>query len=415
LVTQAATQASAPVTQAAQTATVSVPPTSVPATAAPSITPLPATGGQAGATAYPRQNVPSLPDPGGYTWQTVASGLDSPIGLFNAGDGSGRLFAVEKAGVIRIIDQSGNLLDTPFLDIRDRVGSSGSEQGLLGLVFDPHYPQNGYFYIDYTDTNGDTHVARLRVSADPNVADPGTEKLILFQKQPYPNHNGGELAFGPDGYLYIGLGDGGSEGDPQHTGQSLDTWLGKLLRIDVEHGDPYSIPPDNPFVKGGGKPEIWAYGLRNPWRFSFDLATHDLYIGDVGQDNYEEVDFLPAGSPGGTNFGWSYREGMHPYRGTPPADLKLTDPVAEYTHSYGCAISGGSVYRGVNLPEWDGVYFYGDFCTGNIWGLLRRADGSWQNQLLFQTSYSISSFGQDQAGEVYLVDMKGNILRLAKK
>jgi glucose/arabinose dehydrogenase len=195
----------------------------------------------------------------------------------------------------------------------------------------------------------------------------------------------------------------------------MNTLLSKILRIDVENGDPYSIPPDNPFAKGGGKPETWVDGLRNPWRFSFDLTTHDLYIGDVGQNLYEEIDFLPAGSPGGTNFGWSYREGMHPYKGTPPSNLKLTDPVAEYSHDYGCAVSGGYVYRGVNLPEWDGVYFYGDFCTGNVWGLLHRPDGSWQNQLLFQTSYSISSFGQDQSGEVYLVDMKGNILRLAKK
>lgn len=368
-----------------------------------------------GATATPRgSGASALPNPDSYTWRQVATGLDAPIGMTNAGDGSKRLFVNEKAGVIRIL-QNGQVLPDPFLDIRDRVGSRGSEQGLLGLAFDPHYKDNGFFYVNYTDVDGNTHIARFKVTSNPDVADPSSEKLILFVRQPYPNHNGGQLAFGPDGDLYIGLGDGGSEGDPHNIGQNLQTHLGKLLRIDVDHADPYAIPGDNPFVSGKGLKEIWAYGLRNPWRFSFDLQTHDLYIGDVGQDNWEEVDFIPAGSPGGMNFGWSYREGMHPYKGTPPSGLKLIDPVAEYDHSFGCAITGGYVYRGVNLPAWQGVYLYGDYCSGNVWGLRRASDGTWQNQLLFSTGYSISSFGQDEAGEIYLVDMKGDIYILDKK
>lgn len=361
------------------------------------------------------KSVSALPNPGGFTWQAVAEGLDNPVDLADAGDGSGRLFIIQQSGQIVII-QNGQALPTPYLDIQDRVGSQGSEQGLLGLVFDPGYLQNGYFYVNYTDKNGDTHISRFTVSANPNIADPATEKNLLYVKQPYPNHNGGGLKFGPDGFLYIGLGDGGSGGDPHGNGQSLRTFLGKLLRIDVEHGDPYAIPADNPFTKGNKRPEIWAYGLRNPWRFTFDLLTGDLYIADVGQDEYEEIDFLPAGSRGGTNFGWNYREGLHPYAGDPPAGLKLTDPVAEYSHSEGgCSVTGGEVYRGTSLPEWLGVYFYGDYCSGKVWGLLHKPDGSWQDSLLFETSYAISSFGIDQSGEVYLVDRNGTILKLAQK
>jgi glucose/arabinose dehydrogenase len=224
------------------------------------------------------------------------------------------------------------------------------------------------------------------------------------------------LAFGPDGYLYIGLGDGGSAGDPQGNGQSLQTLLGKLLRIDVDQGDPYAIPADNPFASGGGKPEIWAYGLRNPWRFSFDAQTGDIYIGDVGQNQWEEVNFLEAGSPGGVNFGWNFREGTHPYQGAPSEGLSLVDPVAEYEHSLGCSVTGGEVYRGMNLPGWEGVYLYGDYCSGNSWGLLRSADGTWQSQLLFTTGFTIASFGVDDDGEIYLLDLQqGDIYRLTKK
>ena len=335
--------------------------------------------------------------------------------MANAGDGSGRLFIIQQAGQILIL-KDGSLLPTPFLDIQDRVGSNGTEQGLLGLVFDPQVTQNGYFYVNYTDLDGNTHISRFQISADPDRADPATEKRLLYVQQPYPNHNGGSMKFGPDGYLYLGLGDGGSGGDPHGNGQSLNTYLGKLLRIDPEHGDPYAIPPDNPFVNGGGLAEIWDFGLRNPWRFSFDRLTGDLYIGDVGQDQWEEIDWLPAGTSGGVNFGWSYMEGDHPYQGNPPPSANQIGPVAEYSHSEGgCAVTGGEVYRGVNLPDWQGVYLYGDYCSGKVWGLLHRPDGSWQNQLLFTTSSAISSFGLDESGEVYLVDRKGTILRLEQK
>ena len=366
-------------------------------------------------TAVPQSSpAPLFPNPDTITRQVVTAGLDHPIGLANAGDGSGRLFILEQPGRIRII-KDGQLLPAPFLDITDRVGVNGSEQGLLGLAFHPDYKNSGFFYVDYTDAQANTVVARFNVTTDPDVADPSSAKVVFYINQPYPNHKGGALSFGPDGYLYIGMGDGGSEGDPQLNGQKLNTLLAKLLRVDVDHGDPYAIPKDSPFVNGGGWPEIWAYGLRNPWRFSFDKVTGDLYIADVGQDNYEEIDYIPAGSPGGLNFGWSYREGFHPYKGTPPDGMKFVDPIWVYDHSQGCAVIGGAVYHGMNLPAWEGVYFYGDYCSGNVWGLKRDADGAWQSQLLLETGASISSFGLDEAGEIYLVDLKGTIFRLSGK
>jgi len=263
--------------------------------------------------------------------------------------------------------------------------------------------------------NGNTVIARYQVSTDPNRADPKSEKVLLQVPQPYVNHNGGGLAFGPDGYLYIGLGDGGSQGDPHGNGQSLQTFLGKILRINVDADNGYTIPADNPLVGGGGKPEIWAYGLRNPWRFSFDRQPGDLYIADVGQDKWEEIDFLPAGIPGGSNFGWNLREGAHDYSGAPTAELALVDPAWEYDHSQGCAVIGGYVYRGQEYPEWQGIYLFGDNCSGSVWGLL-RLDGKWQAKLLFNTGLRIGSFGQDQTGELYLLDLQqGRVLKLAKK
>ena len=225
-----------------------------------------------------------------------------PLYVTHADDGSGRLFIVEQGGQVWILD-SGSVLPNPFLDISSKI-SSGSERGLLGLGFHPNYDTNGYFFVNYTDLGGDTVVARYTVSSDPNEADRNSEVIILQQPQPFSNHNGGHLAFGPDGYLYIGLGDGGSGGDPQGNGQNPNNLLGALLRLDVDNGLPYSIPPDNPFVGGGGSPEVWAYGLRNPWRFSFDRLTGDLYSGDVGQNQWEEIDFQEASSPGGANYGW---------------------------------------------------------------------------------------------------------------
>ncbi len=351
----------------------------------------------------------TFPDPAGFAWTQVVSGLSRPVDIQDPGDGSGRLFIVEQAGRILIL-QDGALLPTPFLDIVSEVGSRGNEQGLLGLAFHPRYAENGRFFVNYTDTNGDTVISRFQVSEDPNLADAATETPVLTADQPYPNHNGGVLAFGPDGYLYAGLGDGGSGGDPLGNGQKTDTVLGKILRLDVDSGDPYSIPPDNPFGN-----EVWAYGLRNPWRFSFDRLTHDLYIGDVGQGAWEEIDFLPADSPGGTNFGWNIMEGNHPYSGGDSTGL--TPPVAEYAHGSnpgGCSVTGGYVYRGQSLPEWQGLYLYGDYCSGIIWGLL-HTDSGWQSQVMFRSSFSISSFGQDAGGELYVADLGGAIYRLDRK
>jgi glucose/arabinose dehydrogenase len=346
----------------------------------------------------------------------VVDGLAKPDGIANAGDGSGRLFVLEQPGTVRII-KGGLLLTDPFLDIRDRAGSQGSEQGLLGIVFDPGYQQNGFFYVNYTDKSGNTVIARFKVSSNPDQADAASEVHILDVQQPYPNHNGGQLAFGPDGYLYIGLGDGGSQGDPHGNGQSIQTLLGKLLRIDVHKGSPYAIPPDNPFVKGGGRPEIWAYGLRNPWRFFFDPLTNGLYIADVGQDTWEEIDYVPPNYQGPTlNFGWNCREGLHPYKDClPPSGSTFTDPVWEYDHSQGsCAIIGGPVYHGKELPGMDGVYLFGDYCSGLIWGLTQTNGQNWNANLLFQTNFLITSFGLDEAGEVYVADQHGGIYRLSQ-
>jgi glucose/arabinose dehydrogenase len=351
--------------------------------------------------------IPSFPDPANFTWATLAGGVRRPVDIQNAGDGSGRLFILEQSGRI-LLFQGGEILSTPFLDITGQVGSSGNEQGLLGLAFHPDYPENGLFFVNYTDRGGDTRIARFNVSDDPNIADPVSETLLLAVPQPYSNHNGGVLAFGPDGYLYAGLGDGGSQGDPSGNAQNTDTVLGKILRLDVDSGALYSIPPGNSFGN-----EVWAYGLRNPWRFSFDRLTSDLYIGDVGQGTWEEIDFLPAGSNGGANFGWNMMEGNHPYKGSEQPGL--IPPVAEYSHSEGgCSVTGGYVYRGQDLPEWQGIYLYGDYCTGLIWGLIRSENG-WQSKLLFDTDFSISSFGVDEAGELYITDLQGAIHRLERK
>jgi glucose/arabinose dehydrogenase len=329
-----------------------------------------------------------------------------PVDIRDAG--GGRLFVVEQIGTIRVMTSNGVLPD-PFLDLRDRVGISANEQGLLGLALHPDYASNGRFFVNYTDLDGDTVISRFQVSAEPNRADPSSETAILQIDQPFPNHNGGGLAFGPDGYLYIGMGDGGSGGDPRGNAQSLDTLLGKMLRINVDGAEPYTTPPDNPFPS---RPEIWAYGLRNPWRFSFDPLTHDLYIADVGQNVWEEVNFQPAGALGGANYGWNILEGTHEYEGG--ATEGLTPPVAEYSHDGNCSVTGGVVVRDPALPELMGVYLYGDYCSGLIWGLVRDSGGAWQSALLFQTGLNVSTFGQGVAGEVYLADHEGALYRLER-
>jgi len=358
-------------------------------------------------------SVVAFPNPANYQWLLMGEGLNSPIGIAHAGDGSGRLFIIEQPGIIRILED-GQVLPTPFLDIRSRVGSEANEQGLLGLAFHPDYEHNGTFFINYTDREGNTVISRLQVSIDPNTADPASETPILRAKQPFGNHNGGHITFGPDGFLYIGLGDGGSAGDPEGNAQSLSTLLGKLLRIDVDRGTPYAIPTDNPLVNGDGLPEIWAWGLRNPWKFSFDQKTEDLYIADVGQNLWEEINFMAAPAVGGTNFGWDFWEGYHPFEGRPPQNSSFEFPIWEYGHELGCSVTGGVVYRG-SIPEWQGIYIYGDFCSGRIWGLLRDANGVWQNTQLFETDYNIAAFGEDESREIYLVARNGNVYQLTPK
>lgn len=311
-----------------------------------------------------------------------------------------------------VATRNGALLPTPFLDIRSKTRVD-SERGLLGLAFSPRFGETQRFYVDYTDLNGDTIIAQYRVTGNADVADPASEAVLLKIAQPFPNHNGGQLRFGPDGLLYVAMGDGGSAGDPNGNGQNLGSLLGKLLRIDVE-GDPgrVRIPPDNPFVNtAGARGEVWAYGLRNPWRFSFDRATRDLWIGDVGQNSYEEVDFQPASSRGGENYGWNVMEGLHCYRAGCQTQ-GLTLPVAEYAHADGCSVTGGFVYRGRLSPGLRGVYLYGDYCSGRIWGLERDANGRTNRQLL-ASGFSISTFGEDEDGEVYVADAaKGTVHRI---
>lgn len=348
-------------------------------------------------------------------FEPVAEGFNQPTAMANAGDGSDVLYIVEKPGTVRKLVDS-ERVEEPFLDITDRVGSSGYEQGLLGIAFPPDYEDSRVFFVDYTDLNGNTVVSRFTVG-DNDVADAASEQVILTQEQPYPNHNGGQLQFGPDGYLYIGLGDGGSGGDPQGNGQRLDTWLGKILRIDVDPtivpaGEAYAIPEDNPLVgEEGALPEIFAYGLRNPWRFSFDAETGDMLIADVGQDQIEEINLLPINPDGAVNFGWNVMEGSTCYL-NPNCDASMfTLPVMEYTHDEGgCSVTGGEVYYGENLPDIYGTYIFADFCSGFVWQGVRGDDGTWTMSAPVESGLSISSFGVDEQGEVYVLDLESGIV-----
>ncbi len=338
--------------------------------------------------------------------QSVASGLESPVYVTHAGDGSSRLFVVEQAGVIRII-RNGRLLARPFLDVRSRV-ISGGEMGLLSVAFHPQYASNGRFFVNYTANTDSlrTVIAEYKVSDAPDVAG-RAERVLLEIAQPYRNHNGGLNLFGPDGMLYIGMGDGGSGGDPHNNGQRLDTLLGKLLRLDVNGEGPYDVPRDNPFVgRAGARGEIWAYGLRNPWRFAFDRSTGRLFLADVGQNAWEEVDLIERGQ----NYGWNLMEGAHCFN--PPTDCNtngLRLPIAEYGRAMGCSITGGHVYRGSRIRDLVGRYLFGDYCSGRLWALTEAAPGRWMMTQLLETGLSISSFGEDRDGEVYIVDHSGSV------
>ncbi len=363
-----------------------------------------------------------VPSPSIIALQAVVTGLDLPLAIVSAGDGTGRLFIVQQGGKILVFDGT-QALPTPFLDITSLVSCCG-ERGLLGLAFHPDYSDNGFFYVDYTDVNGDTVVARYTVSGSPNAADPNSALTVLTVDQPFVNHNGGNLGFGPDDYLYVSMGDGGGTGDPQNNAQRLDTVLGKILRIDVDRDDftndpnrNYAIPIDNPFVGDpDARGEIWVLGLRNPWRFSFDRQTEDLFIGDVGQGNVEEIDFQSASSSGGENYGWRCFEGNATFNNQGCSSKFDYDfPILQYTHSLGCSVTGGFRYRGTDVAELAGRYLYGDFCGGRIWGAIPGANGTWVTTQLLDTALLISSFGEDESGELYVADLNGSVYKIVKK
>ena len=341
----------------------------------------------------------------------VVSGLEAPL-FVTAPARDPRLFVLEQGGRIRIVE-NGRLRPEPFLDLRARA-SSGGERGLLGLAFHPKYASNGTFFVNFTDENGDTRIERFRVSAaDSNRADPASATLVIRIEQPYANHNGGMIAFAPDGRLWIGMGDGGSGGDPQGHGQDRRSLLGKMLRLDVDARTPYAIPPDNPWADGrAGRPEIWATGLRNPWRWSFDRGSRNVYVADVGQNRWEEVNVADAGRPG-LNYGWNVREGAHAYGLPRVTTERMLEPALDYPHREGCSVTGGYCYRGRALAGLQGTYFFSDYCNG--WLRSFRWDGTraterreWNVGRLG----NVTSFGEDAAGELYLTTSDGRLLRL---
>lgn len=354
--------------------------------------------------------------------EQYATGFLSPVDITNAGDD--RLFVVERSGRIKIIDETGSVIFTPFLDIDSKVANTSgqSERGLLGLAFHPDYVNNGFFFVNYTDNSGETVVARYsRDSTEPNLADPDSEVIIMTIDQPYGNHNGGCIKFGPDGYLYIGMGDGGSGNDPQSYGQNTQSLLGKMLRIDIDNGSPYSVPSNNPFVNDANVlDEIWAIGVRNPWRFSFDRETGDLWIADVGQNAWEEIDFQPANSPGGENYGWRCYEGNHLNGNVNTSSCGSASdyvaPIYEVQHSGfsgPCSVTGGFVYRGEDYPDLEGIYIFADYCTGEIFTVAPDGSGGWIGQEVADFNYDISTFGEDVDGELYLARMgQGRIYKV---
>lgn len=365
-------------------------------------------GGSSATPTPPKGSTPAV------TLSSVATGFTTPLDVQSPGDGSDRLFVVEQGGKIRGV-KAGSLLPTPFLDISSKVTVNG-EMGLLGLAFHPSYETNRRFYVNYvrgSTSEPQTVIAEYQaLITNPDQADPASERILLTVNQPgQTNHKGGQLAFGPDGFLYIGLGDGGGTGDPDGNGQDVTTLLGKVLRIDIDHtssGLQYAIPADNPFSAGGGAPEIWAYGFRNPWRFSFDISSSRLFVGDVGQDQFEEVDIVQ----GGSNYGWNTMEGLHCFNPSSGCNMSgLTLPILEYNHSEGAAVIGGFVYRGSTIPELAGSYVMADFVSGRIW-YATESSGTWARTLLLSTGRNISSLGRDASGEIYVVDYTGSLLKV---
>ncbi len=365
----------------------------------------------AGCSADPSGSSSTTPNaPASLKLTTVASGLDAPL-FVTSPPGDARLFVVEQGGRIRVV-KNGAVLSTPFLDVSGGI-TSGGERGLLGLAFHPAYASNGRFFIYYNEPSGDVTIAERHVSSNPDVASGASTVLLTIPHRQAANHNGGMLAFGPDGKLYAGVGDGGA--GQSDNGQRTTTLLGKILRIDVDAGTPYAVPTDNPFAASGGRGEIWSFGLRNPWRFSFDRQTGDLYIGDVGESSFEEIDVATAasGSGKGLNFGWSVMEGTHCFGSNSCDRTGLTLPVLDYDHSNACAVTGGYVYRGVALPDLAGIYFYGDFCGGWVRSF-RYQNGQAMEQQAWSTLHTanLTSFGQDASGELYIVSGGGTVARI---
>lgn len=373
--------------------------------------PIPSAAGANAGNGSPPAKEEDEPPADGFEFARIATGLDQPVQVLEIPDQSGRLLIVEQTGTVRVLDDNG-MRPEPFLDISAIVSTAGTEQGLLSIAFHPRFPEQPDVFVSYTGANNDSVIARYRLAADRLRLDEQSEEIILRVEQPARNHNGGLIQFGPDGYLYIGLGDGGGSGDPRGNGQNPNTLLGAILRIEVDVEGGYAVPIDNPFPSGDGpeRSEIWALGLRNPWRFSFDRATGDLYIADVGQNDVEEINFQPAGQ-GGQNYGWNIYEGRSLFKDGEPLS-PVTFPIAEYSHGdEHCSVTGGYVYRGSAIPALQGVYLYGDYCSGTIWALKHDNNG-WRNVHLTDTDFRIAAFGEDLSGELYVVDHTGSVYRM---